>query len=102
MARIDCKSHHDFRINHNHQTLILCGLVPSIHVNPIFNSEGTLLFVTISDILVVYNAENGDVVTKPTKAGTTKRLTQLRMSLTVSHSHVTANFLPRDRNNLLI
>lgn len=34
-----------------------------------FYSEGTLLFVTISDILVVYNAENGDVVTKPTKAG---------------------------------
>jgi hypothetical protein len=27
------------------------------------------LFVTISDILVVYNVENGDVVTKPTKAG---------------------------------
>lgn len=31
--------------------------------------DGTLLFATVSDILVVYNVENGDVVTKPSKAG---------------------------------
>lgn len=35
-----------------------------------FNTDGTMLFVVISDILVVYNAENGEVITKPTKAGT--------------------------------
>lgn len=34
-----------------------------------FNTDGTLLFVVISDILVVYNADNGEVVTKPTRAG---------------------------------
>lgn len=36
-----------------------------------FNTDGTLLFVVISDILVVYNADNGEVVTKPTRAGKT-------------------------------
>ena len=35
-----------------------------------YNTEGTLLFVAISEILVVYNADTGEVVTKPTRAGT--------------------------------
>jgi hypothetical protein len=34
-----------------------------------FNTDGTLVFVVISDILVVYNSETGEVVTKPTRAG---------------------------------
>lgn len=34
-----------------------------------FNTDATLLFVAISDILVVYNADTGEVVTKPTRAG---------------------------------
>jgi hypothetical protein len=34
-----------------------------------FNTDGSLLFVVIADILVVYNSENGEVVTKPTRAG---------------------------------
>ncbi len=33
-----------------------------------YSSDGNFLFVVISDILVVYNAETGDVITKPTKA----------------------------------
>jgi WD40 repeat protein len=33
-----------------------------------YSTDGNFLFVVISDILVVYNAETGDVITKPTKA----------------------------------
>lgn len=33
-----------------------------------YSADGNFLFVVISDILVVYNAETGDVITKPTKA----------------------------------
>ena len=34
-----------------------------------FNTDASLLFVAISEILVVYNADTGEVVTKPTRAG---------------------------------
>lgn len=56
MVRRDRKVYGRFRPNHNHQTRTQSGAAHSIQVLPIpYDVDGNLLFVTISDILVVYN-----------------------------------------------
>jgi len=71
-----------FNSNHEHSLKVAClNRTPStIQPKPeppstnmiyscTFNTDGTLIFVVISEILAVYSAESGELVTKPTKAG---------------------------------
>lgn len=66
-----------------------------------FNTDASLLFVAISEILVVYNADTGEVVTKPTRAGISA-LIQLRNPSTASPSPRTEKPLPQPGTYLWI
>ena len=73
---------HQFKLNHEQDLKVVRTNRISYCIQPkpeppnsnvifscTYNTDGTLLFVAISEILVVYNADTGEVVTKPTRAG---------------------------------